>query len=66
MATAAARAKLQALRNHVQEERDFNEKWIALHIRDGHPGAAERRREVVAEREGWLGALDEVIGEKAE
>jgi hypothetical protein len=64
--TAAARVKLQALRDHIQAERDFNEGWIALHILDGHPRAAERRREVVSEREGWLGALDEVIGKKAD
>lgn len=66
MTTAAARAKLQALRKHTQEERDFNEKWIAVHILEGHPHAAERRREIVAEGDEWLGALDEVIGEKAD
>jgi hypothetical protein len=66
MASAECKKILCALRGHVKEERDFNEKWIALHTRDGHPGAAERRREIVAERDEWIGALDEVIGQKAQ
>lgn len=58
--------RLESLRKHLQEERDFNEKWIHLHIRDGHPKAAERRKEVVAERVGWIAALDELTGSTAE
>ena len=55
-------SELKALRTYVHVEREFNAGWIALHIRDGHPAAAERRKEVVAERDKWLCALDEVIG----
>jgi hypothetical protein len=52
---------LEMLRKYVKYERDFNATWILLHLRDGHPQAAERRREIVAERDSWLGALDQVI-----
>lgn len=52
---------LKQLRTHIREERDFNETWIALHLRDGRPAASERRREVVAERDLWIAALDAVI-----
>ncbi len=40
--------------------RDFNAKWIQVHLAEGHPLAAERRREVVAECERWIAALDAV------
>lgn len=49
--------RLAALLDHIQKERDFNEGWISLHMRDGHPAAAERRRAVVAERDEWIAAL---------
>lgn len=54
-------SRLRDLRAHIKEERDFNQTWIVLHLRDGHPGAAQRRREIVAERDAWLGALDMVL-----
>lgn len=58
---AATAADLQSLRSDIQEHRDFNERWIALHLREGHPRAAELRREEVAKSEKWLAAIDEAI-----
>ncbi len=57
------RVALRALTDHLVKERDFNEGWIALHERDGEIACANRRREVVAEREGWLRALRNVLEE---
>jgi|GEM_PF-5581779 len=59
--SASTKADLESLRSYIQEHRDFNEGWIALHLRDGHPRAAEVRKEEVAKSDRWLRALDAVI-----
>lgn len=48
---------LQAVILYIDAQRAFNVGWIGKHLQDGHPVAAERRREIVAEREVWLAAL---------
>jgi len=60
----AGYSALQALRDHLQRERDFNHGWIVVHLAEGHPMAAKRREEIVAERDEWLRALDEAMGAK--
>jgi len=54
------RRMLQAVLDDVQRTRDFNESWIALHVAQGNSVAADRRREIVAERERWIAALSGV------
>jgi hypothetical protein len=54
-------AALTELRTYLQEQRDFNEGWIALHERDGHYTAAERRRWWVTRHESWLLAIDAAL-----
>jgi hypothetical protein len=64
MTAKAQLTRLQALRElraHVADECEFNRAWIGLHLRDGHPQAAETRRKYVAERERWIEALDQTI-----
>jgi hypothetical protein len=56
------RAALQSLLLHLETQRDFNEKWIPVHQLEGHLIAATRRREVVAEIQGWIDAIREVLG----
>lgn len=59
-------ASLRSLRDYIQKHRNFNFGWIALHLRDGHPAAAERRREEVVKADGWLAALDCAIDRAVE
>lgn len=59
-------AAINALRAYLEEERDFNAKWALLHELgepaiagpEGRTAMAVRRREVVAERQSWIDALD--------
>ncbi|HVJ09715.1 MAG TPA: hypothetical protein VM554_15160 [Acidisarcina sp.] len=64
--TSEPNTPLKNLREYIQKTRDFNEKWIGLHLRDGHPGSAARRKEIVAEMDGYLAALDAAAERKVQ